>query len=119
MRFIVSSGTLLKQLQTAGSVIGGSNALPILENFLFKLSPNHLAITASDIETTMTCGVSVETDAEGEACVPARILIDTLKTFPDQPLTFDFGDGSAQQLEIVSEYGRYEVPFFHCPPFSP
>ncbi len=112
MRFIVSSGTLLKQLQTAGSVIGGSNALPILENFLFQLSPNHLAITASDIETTMTCGVSVETDAEGEACVPARILIDTLKTFPDQPLTFDFGDGSAQQLEIVSEYGRYEVPFF-------
>lgn len=112
MRFIVSSNTLLKQLQMAGSVINSNNALPILDNFLFQLSPGQLAITASDIETTMTSSIQVETDSEGEACVPARILIDTLKTFPEQPLTFDFGEDGGQQLEIVSEYGRYEVPFF-------
>lgn len=96
----------------AGSVINSNNALPILDNFLFQLSPGQLAITASDIETTMTSSIQVETDSEGEACVPARILIDTLKTFPEQPLTFDFGEDGGQQLEIVSEYGRYEVPFF-------
>jgi DNA polymerase-3 subunit beta len=112
MRFIVSSSALLKQLQMAGSVINNNNALPILDNFLFELKPGKLSITASDIETTLTSGIDVDTDAEGEACVPARILIDTLKTFPNQPLTFDFGDGDSHQLEIVSEYGRYELPFF-------
>ena len=111
MRFIVSSSALLKQLQLAGAVINSNNALPILDNFLFQMEPGKLSITASDIETTLTTVLDVETDSEGKYCVPARILIDTLKTFPEQPLTFDFGDGQ-QQLEIVSEYGRYEVPFF-------
>lgn len=112
MRFIVSSSALLKQLQMAGAVIGSNTSLPILDNFLFSLKPGELSITASDIETTLSTRLTVDTDAEGEACVPARILIDTLKTFPEQPLTFDFGDGSRTQLEIVSEYGRYEVPYF-------
>ncbi len=110
MKFIVSSGALLKQLQLAGSVIQSNNSLPILDNFLFQLSGGVLKITASDLENVLTTSLLVESDSDGEACVPARILLDTLKTFPEQPLTFVFQGASG--VEIASDYGKYGVNSF-------
>jgi len=115
MKFIVSSGSLLKQLQLAGSVIQSNNALPILDNFLFQLAEGKLRITASDLENVLTTTLDVESDAEGEACVPARILLDTLKTFPEQPLSFVF-QGEAG-VEIASDYGKYSVNSFSADDF--
>ncbi len=111
MRFIVSSGSLLKQLNMAGTLISSNSAMPILENFLFTLLPGKLVITSSDSESTLTTTIAVESEVEGEACVPAKILMDILKTFPEQPLTFDFG-GDDNQLEISSDYGRYQIGYF-------
>jgi DNA polymerase-3 subunit beta len=88
MKFIVSSTYLLKQLQVLGGVINTSNTLPILDNFLFELDNNSLKISASDLETTMVSTIDVESDSQGSIAVPARLLLDTLKTFPEQPLTF-------------------------------
>ena len=88
MKFIVSSTQLLKQLQILGGVINSNNTLPILDNFLFDLSNNQLEISASDLETTMSTTIAVDADETGSIAVPARLLLDTLKTFPEQPLTF-------------------------------
>jgi len=88
MKFIVSSSQLLKQLQTLGGVINNSNTLPILDNFLFELQTDRLTLTASDLETSMSSSIAVESDTSGTIALPARLLLDTLKTFPEQPLTF-------------------------------
>ena len=88
MKFIVSSTYLLKQLQILGGVINSSNTLPILDNFLFDLKQTKLTVSASDLETTMSSVLTVDSDAEGTIALPARLLLDTLKTFPEQPLTF-------------------------------
>ena len=64
MKFIVSSTYLLKQLQVLGGVINNSNTLPILDNFLFELSQSKLTISASDLETTMSATIDVESDSE-------------------------------------------------------
>ena len=85
MKFIVSSTYLLKQLQVLGGVINNSNTLPILDNFLFELNHTKLTISASDLETTMSASIDVESDSEGSIALPARLLLDTLKTFPEQP----------------------------------
>ncbi|MFI5144961.1 MAG: DNA polymerase III subunit beta, partial [Ignavibacteria bacterium] len=53
MKFIVSSSTLLKHLQTINGVLNTSNPLPILDNFLFTIEKGSLTISASDMETTM------------------------------------------------------------------
>ncbi len=65
MKFIVSSSQLLKQLQVLGGVINSNNTLPILDNFLFELSENQLKVSASDLETTMSSVVDVESDSLG------------------------------------------------------
>lgn len=110
MKFIVSSGALLKQLQLIGGVINNNNTLPILDNFLFELSNNSLKISASDLETTMTTSLEVQSESEGLAAMPAKILMDTLKTFPEQPLTFVL-DQEKSTAEISSDHGNYSVAF--------
>ena len=110
MKFIVSSSQLLKQLQVLGGVINSNNTLPILDNFLFELSENELKVSASDLETTMSAVVEVESDSNGSIAVSARLLLDTLKTFPDQPLTFKTEGEST--IEISSDQGKYDMAFF-------
>ncbi|WP_299524548.1 DNA polymerase III subunit beta, partial [uncultured Lutibacter sp.] len=109
MKFIVSSSQLLKQLQVLGGVINNSNTLPILDNFLFELNQNELKISASDLETTMSTTINVESDSEGSVAISARLLLDTLKTFPNQPLTFKTEDNN---IEISSSQGKYDMAYF-------
>ncbi|NQY07226.1 MAG: DNA polymerase III subunit beta, partial [Flavobacteriaceae bacterium] len=109
MKFIVSSSYLLKQLQVLGGVINNSNTLPILDNFLFTLNNNSLVVSASDLETTMSASLEVESDSEGSVAIPARLLLDTLKTFPEQPLTFIVEDNNT--IEISSNHGKYALAY--------
>ena len=81
MKFIISSESLLKELQILGGVINSSNTLPILDNFLFHLNGNQLILTASDLETTMSCTLDVESEDSGMIALPAKLLLDTLKAY--------------------------------------
>jgi DNA polymerase-3 subunit beta len=110
MKFIVSSSQLLKQLQVLGGVINSNNTLPILDNFLFELSENELKVSASDLETTMSSVVDVESESSGSIAVSARLLLDTLKTFPNQPLTFK--TEGENTIEISSDQGKYDMAYF-------
>jgi DNA polymerase-3 subunit beta len=109
MKFIVSSTYLLKQLQVLGGVINSSNTLPILDNFLFELDNTTLTVSASDLETTMASTLNVESDSKGSVAIPARLLLDTLKTFPEQPLTFVIEDNNT--VEISSNHGKYALAY--------
>ena len=111
MKFIVSSSQLLKQLQVLGGVINNNNTLPILDNFLLEISENQLKVSASDLETTMSSVIEVESDSSGSIAVSARLLLDTLKTFPDQPLTFKTEGDST--IEISSDQGKYDMAYFN------
>ena len=108
MKFIVSSTSLLKQLQAISGVLNSNNALPILDNFLFEIEKGQLKISASDLETTMTTSISIESKDSGSIAVPAKLLLDTLKTFADQPLTFSVDD-KKYGIEIISDYGKYKL----------
>jgi DNA polymerase III subunit beta len=109
MKFIVSSTYLLKQLQVLGGVINNSNTLPILDNFLFDLNQSELTISASDLETTMSSIIDVESDNEGSVAIPAKLLLDILKTFPEQPLTFIVEENNT--VEISSNHGKYALAY--------
>jgi len=109
MKFIVSSTYLLKKLQVLGGVINNSNTLPILDNFLFELDKSNLTISASDLETTMSSTINVESESKGSIAIPAKLLLDTLKTFPEQPLTFIVEENNT--VEISSNHGKYALAY--------
>ncbi|MGE0773300.1 MAG: DNA polymerase III subunit beta [Cyclobacteriaceae bacterium] len=108
MKFIVNSSYLLKQLSNINGVITTNPVVPILENFLFEIEKNNLTVTASDLQTSMITEISVESKEKGNIAVPARILLDTLKNLPDQPVTFSI-DESTYSIEISSDNGRYKL----------
>ena len=109
MKFIVSSSYLLKQLQVLGSVINSSNTLPILDNFLFELKQNELLVSASDLETTMSATLTIDSSSDGSIAVPAKLLLEILKTFPEQPLTFTVEENNT--IEISSQSGKYALAY--------
>jgi DNA polymerase-3 subunit beta len=108
MKFIVNSAYLLKQLSNINGVITTNPVVPILENFLFELDKGSLTVTASDLQTSMITDLQVESKEKGSIAVPARILLDTLKNLPEQPVTFSI-DESTYSIEIISDNGRYKL----------
>jgi len=107
MKFIVSSTDLLSHLQAISRVINSKNSLPILDNFLLSLEGNTLTMTASDIETTLITSMEVETvEGSGKVAVASRLLLDTLREFSSQPLSFNINDSNLA-LVITSANGSY------------
>lgn len=109
MKFIVSSSLLLKQLQAISGVLSTNNTLPILDNFLFELIDSKVSISASDLETTMTSQIGVDmSEGEGSVAIPAKILLDTLKTFSDVPVTIDI-DPENFGVSLTAGEGKYRL----------
>ncbi|MFZ0472947.1 MAG: DNA polymerase III subunit beta [Bacteroidales bacterium] len=109
MKFVVSSTELLGHLQAISRVISSKNTLPILDNFLFSISGNDLEITASDLESTLITRMRLDNiTGSGTIALPARILLDTLKEFSEQPLTFDVNPDT-MAVVINSENGRFSI----------
>jgi DNA polymerase-3 subunit beta len=108
MRFIVSTSTLLKQLQSVSGALSNSTVLPILENFLFEIKDGNLTISATDLQTSMTTSLTVEAKENGRIAIPSRILLDTLKSLPEQPIAFNIDDNTFA-IEISAGDGKYKL----------
>ena len=109
MKFVVSSTELLSHLSAISKVINSKNTLPILDNYLFLLEDNRLTVTASDLESTLITSLELEnTSGTGTIAVPAKRMNDTLKEFPEQPLTFQI-DPETFQIDIFSQNGKFSI----------
>lgn len=108
MKFVISSSTLLKHLSTINGVIASNPIVPILENFLFQLDKSNLTVTASDMQTVMITEFEVESRDSGSFAVPARLLLDTLRSLPEQPVQINI-DEETFGTELVTANGRYKL----------
>ncbi|RZT96690.1 DNA polymerase III beta subunit [Ancylomarina subtilis] len=110
MKFVVSSTEILGHIQAISRVISNKNTLPILDNFLFELKDGELIATASDLETTLITTIPLDaSEGEGVIALPAKILTDTLKEFPEQPLTFEV-DPQTLAVKLSTENGKFSIP---------
>lgn len=114
MKFVVSSSALLQRLQSVNRVIASKNTLPILDNFLFELAGNTLTITASDSETTLRTSMEIDqVMEEGKAAVPSKILTDSLKEFPEQPISCSLNQES-NLIEFTWATGNFQIPVYNA-----
>ncbi len=108
MNFIVSSNKLLKNLQSISGVIGTNNILPIVENFKFVISNNKLRATATDLETSMSVEIEVQSKDNATICLEAKLLLDYLKNLSEQPLSFEINMVD-YSVELTSDEGKYKM----------
>ncbi len=107
MKFEVSSTRLFAQLQTLSRVIAPKPSIPVLGGILFELHENILTLTASDSEITIRTSVIVDAfEGEGKVVFGGKLLVDTLKEFSEQPLSFIIDDQNFK-LIIKSQNGNY------------
>lgn len=109
MKFVVSSSELLSHLNAISKVISSKNTLPILDNYLFQLEADKLVVTASDLETTLITTIELDNiEGSGAIAVPAKLLNEMLREFPEQPLTFKI-DMDKFAIELFSENGKFNI----------
>jgi DNA polymerase-3 subunit beta len=108
MKFVVSSSELLKHLATISGVIASNPIVPILENFLLELDEGNLTITASDMQTVMMTEAQVESTDKGSIAVPAKLLMETLRSLPEQPISVNL-DEESFGVELVTSNGRFKL----------
>ncbi|OYP40224.1 DNA polymerase III subunit beta [Prevotella sp. P5-50] len=90
MRFTVSSTALSSKLNALAKVINSKNSLPILADFLFDIQDNVLYLTASDSENVINTQMELtENDANGRFAINNHDLLEAIKGFSEQPITFD------------------------------
>ena len=110
MKFTVSSSALLSLLATTGKVISNKSSLPILEYFLMELKDGQLTVTTSDLETTLIGSIAVENiEREGVIAAPGKLMLDSLKEFPEMPLVIDVND-TTWEIQITWASGHLSIP---------
>ena len=110
MRFTVSSTALSTKLVALSRVINSKNALPILGDFVFEINGQTLGLTASDSENTMHTTVELaECDGDGRFAIGNHDLLEAVKGFSEQPITFDV-DLETKIAKINYQNGLFSLP---------
>ena len=110
MRFTVSSTALSSKLTALSRVINSKNALPILADFLFDVQDNMLRLTASDSENVMKTELELtDSDAAGRFAIGNHDLLEAVKGFSEQPITFDV-DLQSNIAKISYQNGMFSLP---------
>jgi DNA polymerase-3 subunit beta len=109
MNFVISSSELFAHLQSIKQVISSKNSLPILDNFLFNVDGKNLKVTASDLESTLITGLELSNvEGEGVIAIEAKRLLDILKEFAEQPLTFNINTETFN-VDVLSQNGKFSL----------
>lgn len=108
LKFTILSTTLLKEVSSLSRVINPNPTMPILGNFLFDITPNQITITASDLQSSAVITLSLETNSQGRIAIPATILVETLKTLPEQPIDFVI-DTANYSATLKTKNGQYRI----------
>ena len=116
MKFIVPSQLLYKNLQTVSGIITVSSAMPIIENVLFEIEGKILHLTATDLETTISTQLELsDSEVDGKIVIPAKIVIETLKSLPDVPVIFSIGEDNV--VELSADEANYKLVGYNADEF--
>ena len=110
MRFTVSSTALSSKLTALSRVINTKNSLPILADFVFDIQDNVLRLTASDSENVMSTQLELtESDSNGRFAIGNKDLLEGVKGFSEQPITFDVNQ-ETNIAKISYQNGMFSMP---------
>ena len=116
MKFIISSEKFLKTIQPLMGIIVNNPALPIIENLLLEVNGNQLNVKATDLDNTIINCTNIESESNDSIAVNAKLLSETLRTFPEQPLTFKKNKDN-NTLDIISDQGNYTISYVNSDEF--
>jgi DNA polymerase III subunit beta len=88
MEFYAQQSELLDELDLIQGAVERKSTILILSHFLVKTAGSRLQISASDHEVGARSSCRVELKTEGKVAVPARRLVDIIRSLPDGEIRF-------------------------------
>ena len=110
MRFTLSSTALSSKLSALARVINSKNPIAILGHFVFRTENNVLHLTASDGEIWLSTPIELtECDANDSFTIDSHYILDAVKGFSEQPITFDVNK-SDNTAKVTYLNGQFALP---------
>jgi DNA polymerase-3 subunit beta len=88
MEFSVAKADLLRELNLTQGVVERKATIPILSNLLLEVAGAGLRISATDLELGVRCGCQANVKKDGTGTIPAKRLLDIVRTLPDAEIRF-------------------------------
>lgn len=115
MKFTIASKSLLKSVNQLNYIIDSNPLLPILSCFIFEVREYEVVISCSDSETFIKTTVALnednvvlDSDSSNKFAIPSKLLVETLRNIPPQPLTFEV-DKDDPTIKMSIQSGDFKV----------
>lgn len=106
IEFSLSKNALLPALLTIAGAIDKRQSLVILSNILFEIFPDQLILTATDLELEMSTTLSCQTASEGKLTLPAKKMIDIVRSLDNEVLTIR---QTPEGVQLISGRSRFKL----------
>ena len=100
MKLTLSTSELLSQLQTVTRVASTRSAVQALSGVMISASDAGTELLATDMEVGLRVPLAAEVSRSGEAVLPARLLLDVVRTLPSETLTLELR-ATEQDVELL------------------
>ena len=107
MKFRCERGLLLDGLSAASRAVSSRGAaLPVLSGLCLTLAGDHLRITGTDLDLTITVEKMVAGEEDGTVVVPSKWALDIVKALEDGAIHFET---EGDEATIVGGSAKFEV----------
>lgn len=105
MKVICSKDELIKGMQIVQPLIASKTTLPVLSNFLFETEKQRVKLSATDLETGVTCYIKADVQKEGAITIPAKRFSDIIKELKDGDI--EIKSDETNQINIKSNKSKF------------
>jgi DNA polymerase III subunit beta len=118
MKISTSRETLFTQLQTAARVASTHTAVQALSGTQLHATSDGVELRATDLEVGLRVPLDAEVEREGDAVLPARLLLDVVRALPADSVTLELRSAE-QDVEITSGGATFHIRTLRAEDFPP
>jgi hypothetical protein len=118
MEFIAQKSELLDELDLIQGTVEKKSTVPMLSHSLVEARGSTLQGTASDFELAARSSCIAKVKAEGKAAVPARRLVEIIRSLPDGEIRFKLLEtsGFMSPASVTAAIRRVALLSMSAPP---
>jgi DNA polymerase-3 subunit beta len=118
MKLSCTTAELLAQLQLATRVASTRSAVQALSGVKLDVGPDGAYVLATDMEVGIRVPLEATVEREGQAVVPARLLLDVVRALPSGPMTLELRP-TTQDVELLAGAATFHLRTLRAEDFPP
>ena len=118
MKISLERDVLFSQLGTVSRVASTRSAIQALSGVQLSVSSTGCELRATDMDVGLRVPLEAEVGREGTVVLPARLLLDVVRTLPAATVTLELR-GAEQDVEIVAGNATFHIRTLRSDDFPP